>query len=63
LALPGRNGIQRSGSSKRTLEQDFSILKNNIENAGDYLNRSQIEFLNEHSMGWLDRYENNFNFF
>jgi hypothetical protein len=63
LALPGQHGIQRNGSNRRTLEQDFSILTNNIENPSDYLNRSQIEFLNEHRMGWLDKYENNFNIF
>lgn len=63
LALPGRNGIQRRGSSRRTLEQDFSILTRNVENPSEYLTRSQIRFLNEHSMGWLDRYENNFDIF
>lgn len=63
LALPGRNGIQRRGSSRRTFEQDFSILTLNVENPSEYLTRSQIRFLNEHSMGWLDRYENNFDIF
>lgn len=63
LALPGQHGIQRNGSNRRTLEQDFSTLTRNVENPSDYLNRSQIEFLNEHRMGWLDRYENNLNIF
>ena len=63
LALPGRNGIQRRGTTRRTLEQDFSILTRNVENPNDYLTRPQIRFLNQHSLGWLDRYENNFDIF
>lgn len=59
LALPGRNGIERRGSSRRTLEQDFSILTRNVERPNDYLTRAQIRFLNEHSLGWLDEYEDN----
>jgi hypothetical protein len=63
LALPGRNGIQRRGSTRRTLEQDFSILTRNVESPNDYLTRTQIRFLNEHSLGWLDTYENNLEIF
>jgi hypothetical protein len=63
LALPGRNGIQRRGSTRRTLEQDFSILTRNVESPNDYLTRAQIKFLNQHSLGWLDMYENNLEIF
>jgi hypothetical protein len=63
LALPGRNGIQRRDSTRRTLEQDFSILTRNVENPNGYLTRTQIRFLNEHSLGWLDVYENNLEIF
>lgn len=63
LAIPGRNGIQRRGSSRRTLEEDFSILTRNVANTSDFLTRTQIRFLSEHSLGWLDRYENNFDIF
>jgi hypothetical protein len=63
MALPGLNGATHTNGNMRTLKMDFSTLINNIENPSDYLSRNQIRFLNEHSLGWLDRYENNFDIF
>ena len=63
MALPGLNGATHTNGNMRTLKMDFSTLINNIENPSDYLSRNQLRFLNEHSLGWLDRYENNFDIF
>ena len=62
-ALPGRNGVTHADGSMRTFKMDFSSLVRNVQNPQDYLSQSQLNFLNEHSMGWLDRYENNFEIF
>jgi hypothetical protein len=63
MALPGLNGATHTNGNMRTLKMDFSTLVSNVENPSDYLSLSQLQFLNEHSLGWLDRYENNFEIF
>ena len=63
MALPGLHGATHTNGSIRTLNIDFSNLIRNIDNPAHYLTRSQLRFLNEHSLGWLDRYENNFEIF
>ena len=63
MALPGRNGVSHRGGNMRTLKFDYSTLIRNFENPNEYLTRSQLRFISEHSMGWLDRYENNFDIF
>jgi len=62
-ALPGMNGRTRTNGNMRTFKMDFSSLVHNVQSPQDYLTQSQFNFLNEHSMGWLDRYENNFEIF
>jgi hypothetical protein len=63
MALPGRNGVAHRGGNMRTLKFDYSTLIRNFENPNEYLTRSQLRFISEHGMGWLDRYENNFDIF
>ena len=63
MALPGRIGVSHRGGNMRTLKFDYSTLIRNFENPNEYLTRSQLRFISEHSMGWLDRYENNFDIF
>jgi len=57
------NGATHTNGNMRTLKMDFATLISNVENPSEYLSRNQIRFLNEHSLGWLDRYENNFDIF
>jgi len=40
----------------------IAIIKNIVE-PEDYLNSTQLTFIKEHSLGWLDKYENNFDIF
>ena len=63
MALPGRNGAEHSGGNMRTLKFDYSTLVSNVENPSQYLSLRQLRFIKEHSLGWLDRYENNFDIF
>lgn len=63
MALPGRNGVPHRGGNMRTLKFDYSTLITNFENPNEYLTRSQLRFISEHRLGWLDRYENNFDIF
>ena len=63
MALPGLNGTAHTSGNMRTLKMDFSTLISNVENPRDYLSHIQLRFLSEHSLGWLDRYENNFEIF
>jgi len=63
MALPGLNGTAHTNGNMRTLKMDFSTLISNVENPRDYLSHIQLRFLSEHSLGWLDRYENNFEIF
>lgn len=63
LRLPGRRRANRREGSMRTLKMDYSTLIKNIENPGDFLSSREIHFIKNHSLGWLDRYENNFEIF
>ena len=63
LALPNQDGGQHADGQMRTLKLDFSTLIANVDNPQQYLNQEQLNFLNEHSFGWLDAYENNFDIF
>jgi hypothetical protein len=63
LALPNQEGGQHADTSMRTLKNDFSTLIANVDNPEQYLNRNQLSFIQNHSLGWLDKYESNFNIF
>jgi hypothetical protein len=63
VAIPGLRGQERSPAAMRTFKMDYSTLINNLENPSEYLTRNQLRFIAEHSQGWLDRYENNFEIF
>ena len=63
LALPNQEGGQHADTSMRTLKIDFSTLIANVDNPEQYLNRNQLSFIQNHSLGWLDKYENNFDIF
>jgi hypothetical protein len=63
LALPNQEGGQHADTSMRTLKIDFSTLIANVDNPEQYLNRNQLSFIQNHSFGWLDEYENNFDIF
>lgn len=63
LALPNRNGGAHADGQMRTLKIDFSTLIANVANPEQYLNNQQLSFISNHSLGWLDAYENNFDIF
>ena len=63
VAIPGLRGQERVPAAMRTFKMDYSTLINNLENPSEYLARNQLRFIAEHSQGWLDRYENNFQIF
>lgn len=60
MSLPGRDGEPRSNTAMRPLKMDYSDLTRRFENPGEYLTRQQLQFIRDHSLGWLDEYENNF---
>jgi len=63
LALPNRNGGEHADTPMRTLKNDFSTLIANVDNPEQFLNRKQLSFIRNHSLGWLDEYESNFDIF
>ena len=63
LALPNRNGGEHADTPMRTLKNDFSTLIANVDNPERFLNRKQLSFIRNHSLGWLDEYESNFDIF
>jgi len=63
LAIPGVNGLARNRNTMRTLKMDYSSLIRRVENPQEFLSRKQLTFIREHSFGWLDKYENNFDIF
>jgi hypothetical protein len=64
LSLPGRTNEPRRNNSlrrinpMRTFELDYSVLIRNVNNPSQYLNLMQLKFIEQHSLGWLDAYEN-----
>jgi hypothetical protein len=65
MSLPGRNNEPRRNNPvrgikpMRTFELDYSVLIRNVNNPSQYLNVMQLKFIEQHSLGWLDAYENN----
>ena len=64
MSLPGRNNEPRRNNPvrrinpMRTFELDYSVLIRNVNNPSQYLNVKQLKFIEQHSLGWLDAYEN-----
>lgn len=63
LNLPGKKDKAHSDSSMRTFKTDYSSLIRKIKEPANYLSTSQLAFIQSHSDGWLDSYENNFSIF
>jgi hypothetical protein len=69
LSLPGqsgglrRNDEKNRNNSRRTLELDYSLLIRNVNNPSQYLDVEQLKFIEQHSLGWLETYENSLSFF
>jgi hypothetical protein len=65
MSLPGRNNEPRRNNPARginpmrTFELDYSVLIRSVNNPSQYLNVMQRKFIEQHSLGWLDAYENN----
>ena len=63
MALPGRDGIAHTATAMRTFKTDYSTLIANTNNPEQHLSSQQLLFIKEHSNGWLDQYEDNFDIF
>ena len=63
LKLPGMQGQLHSTENKmRIMSSDYlnSVTnKKNREQLREYLNPEEIDFLNKHSQGWMDKYLDN----
>lgn len=61
LKLPGLKGRPHKDTAMRQLMHDYrkiSGIKNN-PNLKDYLNTEELKFLNDYSLGWMDKYKDN----
>jgi hypothetical protein len=63
LNLPGIKGKTHKESSMRTFKTDYSSLISKVKDPSIFLTSIQLAFIQSHSNGWLDRYENNFSIF
>jgi len=58
LKLPGLKGQKHNDSDVRKLYRDYKIIlgKRTLKEAAAYLTEAELEFLKNHSEGWLDQY-------
>jgi len=63
LTLPGRKDKAHSDGSMRTFKTDYSSLISKVKDPLIFLTSVQLAFIQSHSNGWLDSYENNFSIF
>ena len=61
LKLPGLKGQKHNESSMRALHRDFSFFTK-VKNYKEYLNKEETKFIDEHSIGWMDKYKEAWNF-
>jgi hypothetical protein len=61
LKLPGRNGQPHNPTKMRKLFRNpFGRMRNNFE---DYLTEEDLNFINEHSNGWIDQHKDTWHAF
>jgi hypothetical protein len=57
LKLPGLKGRKHNDSPMRALHRDFNFFTK-LKNYKKFLNKEEIKFIKEHSLGWIDKYKN-----
>jgi len=57
LKLPGKKGQKHKDTSMRRLMRDYKANFTKIKNYKEYLSKDEVEFINQHSQGWLDKYK------
>ena len=59
LKLPGLNGKKHQPTSMRHLMRDYSKISGlrKIQNKEKFLNKSDIEFIDKYSDGWINEYK------
>ena len=59
LKLPGLNGKKHQSTSMRHLMRDYSKISGlrKIQDKEKYLNKSDIEFIDKYSDGWINEYK------
>ena len=63
LKIPGLKGKKHKDTTMRHLMHDFRKISmlNRLENLAEYLNQKEINFINEYSAGWLEKYKDRWN--
>lgn len=62
LKLPGLKGQKHNDTIMRQLTRDpFKSIISKVKNHEQYLNKEEINFINEHTFGWIDKYKNGWN--
>lgn len=56
--LPGINGKKHKDNSMRKLSRDFSHIVRNTPNYRELLTKTEVEFINEYSEGWINQFKN-----
>ena len=61
LKIPGLKNQKHNDTNMRKMMSDFrkTIGKRKYEDLKDYLNEEDINFMENHSKGWMDKYEDN----
>ena len=62
LKLPGMKGQPHKDSPMRILSSNYEnsvTNKNNRDKLNEFLTKTELEFLNEYSDGWMDQYLDN----
>lgn len=63
LKLPNKDGGPHKDSDIRNLMIDTSQLIKKVERPDQYLTEDEIKFIENHSMGWLEQYRNDWTLF
>ena len=63
VKIPGLKGKKHKDTTMRHLMHDFRKISmlNRLENLAEYLNQKEINFINEYSAGWLEKYKDGWN--
>jgi hypothetical protein len=63
LKLPSKDGGKHRDTDIRNLNTDNSTLIRKVPNGHQLLSTKEIKFIENHSMGWLEKYRENWNLF
>jgi hypothetical protein len=56
LKLPGLKGRKHNDSKMRALHRDYNFFTK-LKNYKEYLNKEEIKFIDDYSLGWMDKYK------